>query len=173
MVLLGKWFSLIPVWVWELLFVICLCAGGLLNGKIQYYRGEHAELEKIKTAQQEYAKQSQVITQQVKTVYVDRIKTVTQAGRTIIKKVPIYVTKKDDLACRINNGFVSLWNYSNQMSVPKSSSSVDDSPSSTILSDVAAEHEREAEYTNKLFIQLTQLQDWVRQQQQLSEHPIQ
>jgi hypothetical protein len=36
-----------------------------------------------------------------------------EKGATIIKKVPVYVTEKDDSDCVINNGFVSLWNDAN------------------------------------------------------------
>lgn len=164
---LCKVWEAIPVWVWELLFVLCLLAGGFWNGKIQYWRGEHAQLAKEKTAEQKYAAQSQAISVKVQTVYVDRVKTVQLAGQTIIKKVPIYVTKIDDSKCTINNGFVSLWNSANQMSVPPAASSVDEIPSPIVLSEVATEHAREAEQYHLLYEQLIALQSWIQQEQKL------
>lgn len=165
LILLGKIFHSIPTWVWEFLFVLALIAGGFWNGKVQYWRGEHAQLAKEKTAQQEYAKQSQVITTKVQTVYVDRIKTVQLAGQTIVKRIPIYVTKVDDSKCTINNGFVRLWNYSNQMSVSFSPLPTDETTSAVKLSDVAAEHSREATAYQELYEQVVGLQSWIRQEQ--------
>lgn len=164
---LSKIFTAIPVWVYELIFVLLLIGGGLFNGKIQYYRGEHSQMAKEKTAEQKYVQQSQKITTQVQTVYVDRVKTITTAGQTIIKKVPIYVTKHDDLMCTINTGFVSLWNSANQMSVPSPATSVDETPSAITLSDVANQHTIEATQYNELSEQVIALQSWIQQEQQL------
>jgi hypothetical protein len=164
---LSKIFTAIPVWVYELIFVLLLIGGGLFNGKIQYYRGEHSQMAKEKTAEQKYVQQSQKVTTQVQTVYVDRVKTITTVGQTIIKKVPIYVTKHDDLMCTINTGFVSLWNSANQMSVPSPATSVDETPSAITLSDVANQHTIEATQYNELSEQVIALQSWIQQEQQL------
>jgi hypothetical protein len=36
-----------------------------------------------------------------------------EKGKTITVKVPVYITKHDDVDCTINAGFVRLWNASN------------------------------------------------------------
>lgn len=164
---LGKIWEAIPVWVWEVFFVLCLLAGGFWNGKIQYWRGEQFQSAKEKTAEQKYTQQSKEVSAKIQTVYVDRVKTVQLAGQTIIKKVPTYVTKVDDSKCPINNGFVSLWNASNQMSIPAAPSSTNEIPSPIVLSDVEAEHARESTAYQQVYEQLIALQLWIRQEQQL------
>ena len=165
--ILSKLFMAVPVWVYELIFVLSLIGGGLFNGKIQYYRGEHSQISKEKTAEQKYAVQSQEVATKVQTVYVDRVKTIQVAGATIIKKVPIYVTKEDNSRCVINTGFVSLWNSANQMSVPSPATSFDETPSAVTLSDVANQHTIEATQYNELSEQVIALQSWIQQEQQL------
>lgn len=68
---------------------------------------QHAQIEKLKELAVQDAKE-------VQTVYVDRVKTVRMQAKTLIKKVPIYVTAKHDRACPIPDDFVRLWNLSNQ-----------------------------------------------------------
>ena len=164
---LVKTFDFIPVKVWEflLLGVLVLCI--FFNGKIQYWRGEHYIIEQQKTAVKRFNVASSKVAKEVQTVYVDRIKTVQLVGQTIIKKVPIYVTRKDDSSCTINSGFVQLWNSSNEMSVPVSPSSTYETPSLVVLSTVAAQHAREATAYQGLYTQLMSLQDWVRKEQAL------
>ena len=165
--ILSKFFMAIPAWVYELLAVIALICGGLGYGKIQHYEGIREQVAKEKTAEQKYAVQSQEVATKVQTVYVDRVKTIQVAGATIIKKVPIYVTKEDNSRCIINTGFVSLWNSANQMSVPSPSTSIDETPSAVTLSDVANQHTIEATQYNELSEQVIALQSWIQQEQQL------
>ncbi len=87
--------------------------------------------------------------------------TVYVRGATIIQKVPTYVTRYDNSRCTINVGFVRLWNDANRMSVPTPVSSVDEAPSSVKLSDVEAQHSREATICHANDAQLRQLQAWV------------
>ncbi|TWQ43449.1 hypothetical protein, partial [Xanthomonas vasicola] len=44
----------------------------------------------------------------VVTQYVDRVQIVREAGATITREIPIYVTQKADAACAIPAGFVRL-----------------------------------------------------------------
>lgn len=164
---LTKTFDLVPVWVWEVLVVFILLLCIFFNGKIQYWRGEHHVLAQQKTAVKRFNVASNKITKQIQVQYIDRIKTVQLAGKTIIKKVPIYVTRKDDSMCTINNGFVSLWNSANEMSVPNTASLFDESPSATLLSEVAIQHAEEATYAQGLYEQVIGLQSWIRQEQAL------
>ncbi len=164
---LVKTFDLVPVWVWEALFVLILFLCIFFNGKIQYWRGEHHILAQQKTAVKRFKVASGKITKQVQIQYVDRIKTVQLAGKTIIKKVPYYVTRKDDSMCTINSGFVRLWNSSNEMSVPYATGPVDETPTTFVLSQVASEHTREAIYAQGLYEQVVGLQSWIKQEQAL------
>lgn len=164
---LVKTFDLIPVKVWELLLLLVLVLCIFFNGKIQYWRGEHYILGQQKTAVKQFNVASSKVAKEVQTVYVDRIHTVQLAGKTIIKKVPIYVTRKDDSSCTINSGFVQLWNSANEMSVPISPSSAYEAPSSIVLSTVAIQHAREATAYQGLYEQVMSLQDWIRKEQAL------
>lgn len=66
------------------------------------------------------------------TEYVDRVKTVTVKGDTIIKEVPLYVTKEDDDRCVVNDGFVVLWNAANRNEVPGTAPDPDGGASSPV-----------------------------------------
>ena len=87
--------------------------------------------------------------------------TVYLRGATIIQKVPTYVTRYDNSRCTINVGFVRLWNDANRMSVPAPATSIDETPSPVVLSDVAAEHSREATTCHANNTRFRKLQAWV------------
>lgn len=57
---------------------------------------------------------SDTVTTKVVTQYVDRVQTVYQKGNTITKKVPVYVTVKEDAACPIPDGFRSVLDAASQ-----------------------------------------------------------
>jgi len=76
------------------------------------------------------------VSQKVVTQYVDRVQTVYQKGDTITKKVPVYVTVKDDAACPIPAGFGSLLDAASQGSslpsaAPAAASSAASAPKAT------------------------------------------
>lgn len=50
----------------------------------------------------------------VQTVYVDRLRTIQTQGRTLIKKVPFYVTHTHDTQCTVPPEFIRLWNAANR-----------------------------------------------------------
>lgn len=128
-------------------------------------RAEYAE--QIASTQVRYKVQAKKVTTEVITKYIHDVQIVREKGNTIIKKVPVYVTVKDDAACTINAGFVSLWNDSNSLRVSGTSGQSNDSSSSVILSDVAAQHVTEANLYHETEVQLVALQDWIRRQQQV------
>ena len=111
-------------------------------------------------------KKQGVVTANVVTRYVSEQVVIHDKGQTITKEVPVYVTVKDDAACTINDGFVSLWNDANSGTVPGAPGPTDEAPSAVKLSDVATEHTVEATAYNSLANQLTELQAWVKAQQQ-------
>lgn len=111
-------------------------------------------------------KQAKLETQQAAVVanefaqYQAKVKVVHDVAKTIYVKVPVYVTAKDDHACTINNGFVSVWNASNQgMQLPNDPSGTYEASSGVILSDVARQHSIESEYTKALEQQVISLQN--------------
>lgn len=99
----------------------------------------------------------------VVTRYVDRVKIVREAGETIIKEVPVYVTQDADRRCPVPAGFVRLWNGANRGELPAPDGSVDEAASAVVLSDIAAQHGREAEQCRATEEQLIALQDAVRE----------
>lgn len=108
---------------------------------------------------------SSLISQKVLADFMPRIVLIHETGKTIRERVPIYVTQKDDTHCTIPNSFVLLWNAANKMQLPNPSAGIDDSRSSVVLSDVAAQHSREASLESQNETKLRALQDWVSQQQ--------
>lgn len=141
---------------------------GYLWGSFQFSAGERAQAGKQKTAQRQFSDVTSVIGKTIETRYVDRVKVVKEAGETIVKRVPIYVTAKDDSACTINNGFVSLWNSTNQMQLPNSSGITDAAVSPTVLSDIAAQHVEESANYQRNYEQGVALQDWIKSMQAAS-----
>lgn len=86
---------------------------------------------------------------------------------TITKQVPTYVTKADDKKCVVNNGFVSVWNAANKMQPPASATSSAEQPSNVVLSDIAAQHTREASVCTATEAQRDSLKSYILGLQQL------
>lgn len=116
------------------------------------------------TALAKAQKQAKAITTRVVTLYVTHEKVIHDRGRTIIRKVPVYVTAHDNARCTVNTGFVSLWNDANRLSVPLAATRADEAASPVLLSDIAAEHAREAQLYHETAERLRQLQSWTAQQ---------
>lgn len=158
-------------WIGGILLACILSVFGVFfYGHTRYDAGYHAATiswkkdEDKKIARLE--KRQAIVTTRVVKEYVPQIKEVYIQGATIIKRVPVYVTKKDNKHCAINVGFVQLWNAANKgMSISNSPSAGDEKTSPVILSDVAAEHAREATICRATEKQLAFLQDWVRQEE--------
>jgi len=64
----------------------------------------------------------ELVKAKVETRYVERVKYVQQAAKTVVKEVPIYVTETDNARCTIPDGFVSLLNRAAQSGVPRADS---------------------------------------------------
>lgn len=147
------------------ILIAAIIAAFFVYGVVEYNKG-------VSTIKAQYANQvaktntaSVKATTQVVTKYIDRVQVIKEKGDTIIKKVPVYVTKEDDTKCVINTGFVQLWNDANQMRVPDSTSTTNETASSVVLTDVAAQHAAEARLAHQTEEQLISLQNWVVQQQ--------
>lgn len=117
----------------------------------------------VKTAQNN-------VSGEVKTEYINTIRQVLVEGETKTKQVTVYVPIQADSQCVITNGFVSLWNATNNgKSLPDTPSGTDGEASGVKLSDVAAQHVTESTYTKQLETQLNSLIDWVEKQQEVTK----
>lgn len=95
---------------------------------------------------------------------------VAQKAAVIIKKVPVYVTAKNDAACSINGGFVRVWNAANSgLSLPDAPGVSDGQASGVVLSDVASEHARESEYARQLEVTVEGWQEWAAKQEAVTK----
>lgn len=100
-------------------------------------------------------------TVKVVTQYVDRVRTVREAGETIIKEVPIYVTAQSDAACTLDHGFVRLHDAAAQGAIPDPAGPADASPAGIALSTAAATVASNYTRCRENAEQLTALQGWV------------
>ena len=78
-----------------------------------HYTGKHREIERQQQEILAATVKQQEATVKTVTEYVDKVKVVRQKGETIIKEVPVYITKDVDSGCIIPNSFGLLWNTSN------------------------------------------------------------
>lgn len=93
---------------------ITLVSGGLgflLGYKVmaeRYYR-EKAETADILAG---LVAAGNKVTIKYETIFVDRVKKIYIKGNETIREVPVYVTKEDDRACELRNGFVRMYDAS-------------------------------------------------------------
>ncbi|MCT7307803.1 hypothetical protein [Ralstonia wenshanensis] len=85
------------------------------------------------------------------------------------REVPHEIVVHDDAACRIPGRFVGMWNSANRAELPIAAGLLDEAASGVVLSDVEAQHEREAEAFHRNAQQLKDLQDWVIQQREAAK----
>ncbi|NMY66848.1 hypothetical protein [Pseudomonas sp. WS 5414] len=100
--------------------------------------------------------------------YVDRVVKVYQAGATITKEVPIYVSKAADNACVVPAGFVRVHD-AGAANLPMAAGPgvADDATSGLALSTVAASVVDNYSQCHANAEQLKALQQWVRESQAL------
>lgn len=157
---------IIPAWLkW---IAIALVVGIVLY--VPFYFGEQhvqAEWDLSKLAdtkaQVTISVNSNLATNSVVGTYTANIQTIYVHGATVKEEVTKYVTVQDDQACRINNGFVWLYNSAvTGKPLPGPAGSADDS--GTRLSDLASTLGDFGTAARLNAEQLTQLQAWVRAQ---------
>ncbi|MEA9576935.1 hypothetical protein [Xanthomonas campestris] len=94
--------------------------------------------------------------------YVDRVQIVREAGATITREIPIYVTKKADAACAIPAGFVRLHDAAATGNPAGPSTGDPDAPAAGItLSAVAGTVADNYTSCHSTAAQLSALQDWI------------
>jgi len=110
------------------------------------------------------------ITNEVVTKYVDRVKIVEGKTHEIIKKVPVYINKKSDDKCIVNNGAVILHNASaSQTEVPNTSRTANEEASNVKLSEVVSTVSQNYGTYYQVSEQLKSLQEWIGNQKDLSD----
>jgi hypothetical protein len=162
---------ILPSWlrpyIWGAVGLLVIFVGVWIYGERKYTQGEDHITSMMMAKQIKVQKISGQITEKVITKYIPQVQYIQGKTQTIIKKVPIYVTQKDDSSCPIPNSFVWLWNNTNQMQLSGNPSPVPGGASLVVLSDIAAEHTTEAGIclTNEARIRTTT--EWLRQQKAL------
>lgn len=146
--------------------ILCILLA-LVWGLIQHRRGVDWQLQQDKNAVVLVNKISPMITEKVVREYIPKIEYIKGQTVSIIKKVPVYVTEEDNFHATINNGFVSMWNATNKMQLPSSPGADYEKSSYVVLSDIAAEHAREAAICTETERQRDALKDWILSQQKL------
>ena len=153
-------------------------AAGILLCFACYSAGEHkiqvawnaekaANQEKVVSVQTQQATITTTVDQktvaaevQIKTVYRDRIVYQT-------KEVPYEVIVKEDSECVVPNRIVSMWNSANRGAAADAPSKSDEAASGVKLSDIEAQHEREAEAFQLNVQQIKGWQEWWSKQKAL------
>ena len=110
------------------------------------------------------------ITNEVVTKYVDRVKIVEGKTHEIIKKVPVYINKKSDDKCIVNNGAIILHNASaSQTEVPNTPRTANEEASNIKLSEIVSTVSQNYGTYYQVSEQLKSLQDWISNQKDLSD----
>jgi len=95
---------------YKILAVIVFIVSSYLVG---FHTGKTQELRKQESIALNAAVKQEQASVKTVTQYVDKVRVVRQKGETVIKEVPVYITKDVDSGCVIPNTFGLLWNASN------------------------------------------------------------
>jgi len=150
--------------------VIALAVCGALLYSLGVVHGESAEKGKAVKADQarleaafEQGQALGTVRDRVVTEYVEKVVTVYKQGATIIKEIPVYVSKAADAACAVPAGFVRVHDAS-AANLPVSGGPrvTDDGPSEIALSAVAETVAGNYTDCHANAEQLKALQKWAR-----------
>lgn len=161
--------SFLPKWAVDVLLGLLIIAlilfAGYLYGDYQYHLGVMS----VHIMDAKAEGQATIRSSNVTATAIPKLTTQMQyiQGATVVveKKVPVYVTVQNDKQCVVPNGFVSLWNDTNKMQLPADSATVPAGASSVVLSDIAAQHAREAGICHANESLVDSMQAWLRDQQ--------
>lgn len=148
---------------------LIFCAGCLTGSWYETRDAQQVAAEQLRQAF-EQGQALGTVRDKIVTEYVDRVQVITERGKTIIQKVPVYVSAKADAACTVNAGFVRLHDAAAlALPAPEPSGAADDAPAGIALSAVGATTAANYAACNANAEQLTQLQELVRQYQAQQE----
>ena len=151
------------------LVAIALVAGGYIKGSLAVHAEWDADKARRAARAAEVKADQAGATVQVVTQYVDRVKVVRQAGDTIIKEVPVYVSPEADAACVLSRGFVRLHDAAAAGVVPDPAGGPDAAPAGIALSTVAGTVAGNYERCHENAEQLTALQEWIHEMKKAAE----
>jgi hypothetical protein len=152
-----------------LLVALALVAFGWVKGdehgtqKLIDYQGAQA-VAAVKIAAAQGA-----VTTRVEVRVRERVRIVREAGETIVKEVPVYVTPEADAACAVNRGFVRLHDAAAAGEIPGPPALSDGAAGGVALSAVGATVAHN--YATALLWreQLLGCQAWIRDQQAIEQ----
>lgn len=112
---------------------------------------------------------SKEVTTEVVVKYIDRIKYVEGKQRVIVKEIPKYITQEVDSKCSITNGFIILHDSAAQNLLPNAPRSLNEvSPTVKLSGVITTVTENYGKY-HQVSEQLKALQEWIKQQKELSD----
>lgn len=138
-------------------------------GQHEFNKGVASVAQKQIVATARLVQTQQKITVNVGNIYADVRLTIVQATDKRLSEVTAHVTPQQDRDCPIALGFVRVWNDAAHGPVPGPAAGTDDAASGIALSDIAKLAVKTDGQYDETAAQLTALQDWIRQQQALSE----
>ncbi|MGR4038269.1 hypothetical protein P7C00_06825 [Pseudomonas sp. JDS08PS003] len=155
-------------WLAVALAAALLYALGFVSGAGSE-RSKHQRLDEARLQQSfEQGQALGTVKEKVVVEYVDRVVKVYQAGATLTKEVPIYVSKAADNACVVPDGFVRVHDAgAANLPVAAGPSVADGAASGLALSTVAASVVDNYSQCHANAEQLKALQQWVRESQAL------
>lgn len=153
--------------------VFALVAIGYRLG-VDSEQGKAVQAERDQLSQAfEQGKALGTVRDKIVTQYVDRVQVIKERGATIIKEVPVYVSAKADAACTVNAGFVRVHDAAaNALPAPEPSGAADEAPSGVALSAVAVATAENYVTCNANAEQLSQLQGYFREYQELQAREV-
>lgn len=113
--------------------------------------------------------ESQKVTTEVVTKYLEKKIYIKEKGNEIIKKIPVYITQKSDNNCVIPNGFVRLHNDAAENKVSDPTGISNDTASPVKLSEVGSTVAENYNKYHTIEEQLRSLQSWVLEQQRVMQ----
>lgn len=135
---------------------------------VRWLKAQEAALQ-LENRVKELETKSAQETTKVVTRYVDRVKEVKVKGDTVVKEVPVYVTKKADDNCTVTTGFVQLHDAAAKNdSVSGPTGDPNEKATGVELSDVTKVVTGNYTKYHEVKTQLEALQEWVRKQQELT-----
>ena len=161
----GSYIKALPGWLmWAALAGLVAAAAGW--GYVKGARSVQADWAAATAEQSSVVARVQVaqaqVTERVVTQYVDRVRTVREAGETIVKEVPVYVPAQCDADGRLPAGWRVLHDAAASGQPADAARAADAQP---VAPDAAAETVARNYLTcRETAEQLTALQQWVREQ---------
>lgn len=162
--------------MWAALAVIAglIFSIGWLNGASHEQANQKAQDEARLRAAFEQGQELGTVRDKVVTEYVERVKVVEKAGKTIIKEIPVYVTAEADRACTVPAGFVRVHDAAaTGEPLPGPAGAADAAPAGIALSTVAGTVVDNYTSCRAIREQLIGLQSYVQEFQRLTKAPAQ